>query len=193
MFNVVDAAIAVVVLVGVLGGIRRGLSGELARLIAAGVALYVAWKFAEPLADWLMQKQPMSYTRGYAMAFIGITAAALALTFVLRIMLRSVMEFAFRGRIERIGGALCALVRSGIVVAFVVLLVSLAPEGELRAAVCDESFVGSAVCRRLRPMYDDLRQLQPELPLPAPAVEGENTNDFVVTDVEETETTNEHE
>lgn len=186
-FNIVDAIAGVVILVGVLGGIRRGLSGELARLIAAGVALFVAWKFAEPLADWVMQKQPMSYARGYAMAFVGIMAAALALTWLLRWMLRSVMEFAFKGRIERVGGALCALMRAGIVVSFVILLISLAPEGDLRAAVCDESFVGSTVCRHLRPMYDELREQQPELPLPAPAEDGaaEATNDFVITDVEE--------
>lgn len=194
-FNIVDGIAGILVLVGILGGIRRGLSGELARVIAAGTALFVAWKFAEPLAEWVTLKQPMSYERGYAFAFVLILAAALGLTWLIRVALRHVMEFAFKGRLERLGGGLCGLIRSGFVVCFLVLLISLAPEGDLRAAVCDDSVVGSTVCRHLRPMYDELRHLTPDLPLPAPAgeepkavaeeaVEAE-PDDFVVTDVEE--------
>jgi uncharacterized membrane protein required for colicin V production len=208
-FNIVDGVVGVLVLVGILGGIRRGLSGELARVIAAGAALYIAWKFAEPLADWVMQKQPMTYTRGYAVAFVAIMAAALGLTWLIRAALRHVMEFAFKGKLERLGGGFCGLLRSAIVVCFLVLLVSLAPQGELRAAVCDDSVIGATICRHLRPVYDELRERTPDLPLPAPAeVPGmdqeeleaddalvEADPDFVVTDVEDEDvsTTNGHE
>lgn len=186
-FNLVDGAAAVVVLVGILGGIRRGLSGELARVIAAGAALYVAWRFAQPMAAWVMDQHPMSYEKGYSVAFFAILLSAFALTWLLRAALRSIMLFAFKGNLERIGGALCGLARATIVVVFLVLLVSLAPAGDLRTAVVDESFIGPIICRHVRPMYDDLRERTPELPLPGPGI----TNSEIESDEESITVTDE--
>ncbi len=183
-FNLVDGAAAVVVLVGILGGIRRGLSGELARVIAAGAALYVAWRFAQPMAAWVMDQHPMSYEKGYTVAFFAILLCAFALTWLLRAALRSIMLFAFKGNLERIGGALCGLARASIVVVFLVLLVSLAPAGDLRTAVVDDSFIGPVICRHVRPMYDDLRERTPELPLPGPGITNDETASGIESDEE---------
>ncbi|MFH0908618.1 MAG: CvpA family protein [bacterium] len=180
-FNLVDGAAAVVVLVGILGGIRRGLSGELARFIAAAAALYVAWRFAQPMAAWVMDQHPMSYEKGYTVAFFAILLSAFAMTWLLRAVLRSIMLFAFKGNLERVGGALCGMARAAIVVVFLVLLVSLAPAGDLRARVVDESFIGPIICRHVRPMYDELRERTPELPLPGPGI----TNDEAITVTDE--------
>lgn len=186
-FNIVDGAVGIIVLVGILGGIRRGLSGELARVIAAGAALYAAWHFAQPMAAWVMDQHPMSYEKGYSVAFIAILLAAFALTLLLRAALRSFMMFAFKGKLERIGGALCGLARACIVVVFLVLLVSLAPAGDFRESVVNESVIGSFVCRHVRPVYDEIRELKPELPLPGPGLTNnvatdEATDTVTVTD-----------
>ena len=84
-------------------------------------------------------------------------------------MLRHVMEFAFKGRLERVGGALCGLLRACVVALFFLLLASLAPQPELAALVTERSVFGRLAATYVRPIYTDLADRRPDLGLPTPA------------------------
>ena len=168
-FNFIDGVVAVVLLVGILGGLKRGLSGELSRVIAIVVAVFAAWRFATPVADWAMARLSLSQDRAYLTSFIFILVAAFAALWIVRATLRSLMEFAFKGKIERIGGAIAGLLRAAVIAAALVLMLEFAPQPEIRTLVMEKSFVGRLVAQHLRPVYENLQQKVPELGLPAPS------------------------
>lgn len=177
-FNIVDAIVLVLLLFGIFGGVRRGLSGELARIIAIAFSVYAAWRLAQPAADLLGEHTRLSVHDAYVTAWIAVLVLAYLLLLAVRLVLRSLMVFAFKGKLERIGGAVCGLLRTAVVVAVVILFLSVAPQPNIQKAVSQDSYVGRFVCERVRPMYDDLSDRVPEirLPTPEPGVFDEDTN-----------------
>jgi uncharacterized membrane protein required for colicin V production len=169
-FNFADAIGAVILLVGILGGLKRGLSGELSRVVAIAVAVVAAWRFATPVADWAMDQFSLDRDRSYLVSFLAILLGASAVMWIIRLTLRNLMEFAFKGRIERLGGALAGLLRSSVVVAIIFLMLGFAPQPEIQRIIVEQSFFGRLAARYLRPVYDDLQQRAPQLGLPAPAI-----------------------
>ena len=171
--NVTDIAAIGILLVGMYTGVRRGLSGELARVIAAIAAFYAAKKFATPAAEFVMQHREMPQEHAYLWSFVIILISAFILMWILRLVLQSLMTFAFRGRIERIGGAICGFLRASIIIAVLIIMLSFVPQENIRIPVTQESHVGRFVCKHLLPVYDNLQQRVPELKLPPATVEAE--------------------
>lgn len=167
-FNILDGIVGVILLFGLLGGLKRGLSGELSRVIGICAAVWAAWRFAQPVATWAMDRLSLNQDRSYLFSFLAILVASCALLWLVRLALRNLMEFAFKGRIERIGGALAGLLRAAVVAAALVLMLQFAPHGGVREAAIEGSWVGRIVTRYLRPVYDNLQQQMPELGLPNP-------------------------
>ncbi len=181
-FNFIDAIAGVVLLVGILGGLKRGLSGELSRVIAIAVAVFAAWRFATPVADWAMEKLSFTQGKSYVFSFLAVLVVAFLFMWLVRVVLRNLMEFAFKGRIERIGGALAGLLRAAVIVSAVLLMIGFAPQAEIQSLVTEKSFVGRLVTRHLRPVYQDIQEKAPGLglPMPEPPADtdlGETTNE----------------
>jgi hypothetical protein len=78
------------------------------------------------------------------------------------------MVFAFKGKLEKIGGALCGLARSALLVSILILAAGVAPGDALHRAVTEESLAGRFVFQHVRPAYERLSERYPELHLPAP-------------------------
>ena len=190
MFNFVDAIVGVILLFGLLGGLKRGLSGELSRVIMYVVAGYAAWKFASPAADKLMESASMTVERGYITAFIGILIGAFIVMWLVRVILRNIFEFAFKGKIERIGGALCGLTRAAIFASVLLIMGGFIPQAEIRNLVAEKSFFGRLVQERLTPLLDSMRDKIPGLPsTSSPSVtddESEMTGDGELGEYQET-------
>ncbi len=165
-FNVVDTGAAILLLVGALGGLKRGLSGELSRVVGISVAVSAAWRFATPVADWAMDSLNLPQDRSYLLSFGAIFLSAIAILLIVRFVLRNLMSFAFKGKIERIGGLLAGLIRSSVIVGALVLMLEFAPQDNVRAAVTENSVVGRLVARYLRPVYENFQQRVPELGRP---------------------------
>ena len=166
--NFIDAIAVVALLMGLLGGLKRGLSGELSRMLAIALAGFAAWRFAQPLARAAREHMGLAPERAWLCCFIVIAGGALLVLWLLRKFLRNVMDFAFKGRTERWGGALCGLLRAAVIVLTLVLVVSFAPQPEVQRVVNEESLVGRFVARRVQPLYQDLQEKVPGLGLPEP-------------------------
>lgn len=162
-FNLVDAAVVALLLGGLVGGIRRGLSGELMRVIISIGCVAVIYKYTRPLAEWIQARHggeaPVLLLISAAVLLVG---AFLALS-LLRIILAKILQFSFKGSLERIGGALAGLLRSGIVVAILLLLLSFLPGHSLHRFVAEESFFGRMTVEHVQPWYDKLAEKVPEL------------------------------
>lgn len=165
-FNWVDAAVLLLLIGGVVGGMRRGLSGELARVLIAAGCIAVVYRFSRPVADWLGTRYGTEpHLSHLASLVLLLLASYLGLTLV-RIVLAALFSFSFKGRTERIGGGICGLLRSGFVVVLLLLLLSLLPHESIQRWVTEESRVGRWVTARAYPWYQRLAEQVPELRLP---------------------------
>ena len=169
-FNLVDVIALICIVLGALRGLTGGLSGELARLLSAVGAVAAGIHFYEPLGRTLLDHTRMGEwgeRTAYGVAFALLLAGGWLVMRVLRFLLRSLMEFTFRGRIERVGGMLAGFLRASVVTGAVILLLGLVPHEAMRRLFVDESLLGRPLARYVLPAYEELADKYPALRLPA--------------------------
>jgi len=160
-------------------GLRRGFASELPRLLALVVVLAVACWFFAPLGDYMMEKTRLSQPASARFVAIGLLLLGGWLaTVVLRLILRSLVEFRFKGYIEPIGGGLTGVARAALIGSVVVLLVNLLGNGFYYEHIVERSVTGRVLTAYTLPFYETVRSRFPELQLPvAPAVESKGPSD----------------
>lgn len=144
--NVVDIAALVLVVLGALQGLRRGLSGELARL-AGMIAAYLAGLWLhEPVAAWCMARTRLEYGPARALAFALTVLGALALLMLVHAILGRAMKLVIAEGLDRIGGMAAGAARAGIVVLVIFLVVNLlTPDSYLGRLFGEASAIGRRV------------------------------------------------
>lgn len=169
-FNLVDVLALIYVVLGALRGLSRGLSGELARLLSVVVAVAVGLYFYEPVGRYLLEHTRLAEggeTTAYAASFGVLLVGGWLAMRVLRFLLRSLMEFSFRGRLEKVGGAVAGFLRCSVEAAAVILLLGLVPHETMRRLFVDESLLGRPLARYVLPAYDELAEKYPTLRIPS--------------------------
>lgn len=175
-FNTIDIIILALLAIGTLRGVLRGLSGELASIISLVVAAVAGWHFYRPLGEYLADTTRMNAMQADTVSFVVIIGGALILLWALSVILKSIMEFTFKGQIERIGGGMMGLARYALLIAALILVIAQFSSGSVRERVIEESWVGRHTVEQVAPMYEDLVRRYPELP-PLPAPEGDDEAD----------------
>lgn len=163
LFNTVDIVIVALLLVGILRGTTRGLSGELASIISIAAAVFAGWYLYRPLGEYLSSTMEWSDLQADTLAFIIIIVAALILMMLVRRMLKAIMKFSFEGALERGGGALFGFVRYAVLMAALLVAIAVFGEGRLREQVVDESLIGRHAIAHLMPLYEELADRYPGL------------------------------
>lgn len=183
--SVIDAAVVILLLFSLVRGVFKGLSGELAGLISAAAALAAGWYAFRPLGAWVEGHTRLSGGPAYVFAFALAVIAGYVAMRIIRLVLRSILEFSFKGTIERVGGALAGLFHGAIVAAVVLVFLSLWQNETVHRLITQESVAGRFVTQSLRPWYDAMVQQHPDLPLPRPpdaAVETSPSSDITAED-----------
>lgn len=165
-FNIVDVAAFLLILVGLIRGFVKGLSGELAGLFSAAAAFAGAWYGYTPLGHFLMGKTILSERATMAVAFVLTLIGAYLAARLLRLILKSLMEFSFKGKIEKIGGLLAGGIRMTVVFAAFALLMTLCPQESLRRLFVEESVLGRFVSEKLGPLCEKIAEEHPALKIP---------------------------
>lgn len=167
-FNAVDIVALVILLFGVWRGFRRGLSGELARLISLAVVMIVGWQAYEPLGERLAEFTRLDPEQSRLAAFLCTVLAAGICMLALRLVLRQIMEFTFKKPLEKIGGMAAGFLRSSILIVLIVVAAVLTPIPYFQRVFAEESWVGSAVVLHVVPVYRQVAEENPQLRLPIP-------------------------
>ncbi len=148
----IDILFGLFVFLFVVGGLHRGLSGELAHVLTLAALLFGVW-FGFPHLTQLAADYWTGATPWMAKTAAGIVLGLAALLFfvlvqaVLRKLLRSGME----DLSDRLTGALFGLLR-GILTGLAVLVVlSLIPNESLYNRISKKSSIGGWVCSTLTP------------------------------------------
>jgi len=182
LFNWIDAGVAAILLLGLIGGIRRGLSGEIWRVVAFVAGGWTVWSFTPGIADRLEELTQWPAEQSYLAAAIALFVAVLLGFWLIGKLIKGAMSLNFKGKLERIGGGLCGLMRAVLVSAFLLLLAGLIPQPEAARYVKDGSLSGRFFEKQIRPRYNEWTHGNPALSIPADgnAVEefGEITDEF---------------
>ncbi|NCC51299.1 MAG: CvpA family protein [Spartobacteria bacterium] len=176
LFNLVDIFAVLVVLPGIWQGWRRGLSGEIARVVSAVASFWAGWHYYARMGYWLTDHTRLNPQEALAVAFVAIILGAFLLTWVVRIVLKHIIEFTFKERIEKAGGALAGGLRTAMVVAAIIFFIGLLPNDYLHRTFAENSLIGRQLDHYIPTAYETLAERYPELPpLPLPRAD-DSTN-----------------
>ena len=164
--NLIDVVAGIYLLFGVFRGFKRGLSGELARLVSIAVILLAGWQCYEPLGQKIGEITRLTDHESRLAGFmLSLVAAALVMV-LLRWILKNMMEFAFKGNIERIGGMIAGFLRSLAIVTAIVVAASLSSSAYLAQKFSEDSRIGSVITQYVLPAYQRITEEQPQFGLP---------------------------
>ena len=168
MFNWVDWLFAAVLIYGAVMGLVRGLSHELATLVSMVVAVLVTRLFYEPVSAWVCMRWGWNPEITRLLAVVVLALGTLYGMRLLRIALGSLMTFAFKGVVERLGGLLTGTIRQGATFLVILLAASFVPSSWLQRAVMYDSATGRAALPVLVEKYNELAEraamIQAEVP-----------------------------
>jgi len=179
MFTVVEVGALVLVLWEFLWGLKRGLSGELSRLIGTTIVLTAGLRFYQTLGRLLIDNTRLSENPelALAVAFLLIVVCFALLFLILRLILRLLMSVKFNDKIDRPGGGLVGILRGALLAILCVYAVGLWPHEYLRDVVRNQSIIGRAVFQYAPWAIEKLNAIRwldvgvkPPLPSPLPPI-----------------------
>jgi uncharacterized membrane protein required for colicin V production len=164
-YNIVDFVVLAALVIGLIQGLRRGLSGELARLIGTVAAVWAGWYFYHPLGAKLLNSTRLSEQDANAVAFFLCLAGVFIAILLLRLMLRRIMEITIKGgTLERLGGLCAGVLRMLLACAAIVFFLSLLPSEYIHTAVAEKSLFGRIITRHAPALYNQARTWFPGIP-----------------------------
>ena len=188
-FNWIDLIVVIFIVRGVYRGYKRGLSGEVLRFLGILIALYLSFKFYEPLAERIVERFSLEHNVAIALSFAGIALAVIIFFYLVNRMVRSMMELPIIAAIERAGGAILGGVKTLLFVCAFLIILALVRIEAISNAVSRDSLFGSYAIAAVPGVYRLVVRVYPEAKsLPAeevidklPAVQAERSGepDFI--------------
>lgn len=120
--NYLDAVLGGIVIISTLLSIGRGLVREILSLIAWGLSLYFAFRFADPIATQHLDKFFESYPISYMLAFGGVFMLSLFAIGLVNLLIGEIMSATKLGGIDRLLGTVFGFMRGLIIGAMVALI-----------------------------------------------------------------------
>ncbi len=155
-YNVVDILVLIILVLGLLQGLHRKLSGEIARLIGIVVAVWAGWHYYRPIGESLQVSTRLSEQEAYAVAFF---------VSLIGIFLHIVLYVSFKGGvINWVGGAIAGFLRAFLMCAAVVFFLSLLPSAYINQHIAEGSAFGRLITQQAPYYYNRVRDQFPTMP-----------------------------
>ena len=162
--NLIDVIALLFLVLGTFVGYRRGLSGELSRLVSVIFALLVGLQVYRPLGAWVVEHTRLEARSAETCAYaVTIVAAILGMVLV-RVLFKFLMKLVFEETTDKVGGAVAGFLRACATVLIVFVLMNLWPHDYLNRHFGEESLIGRIVLKHL----PSVREKMEALPLPEP-------------------------
>ncbi|MBI3985594.1 MAG: CvpA family protein [Lentisphaerae bacterium] len=162
VFNTIDIAAGLMLVIGLIVGSRRGLSVEFPRLINAVLMTLVTLLFYKPLAALLIQGTRLSDSpaAATALAFTLILLGAGIVLLLLRLLFGKVARLTFNESLERPGGLLAAWIRTSLLTAAFIYAIGLWPHDYLHRLFVERSLLGRTLARHAPALVEPLEHLR---------------------------------
>jgi membrane protein required for colicin V production len=145
----VDVIAVALIALAALHGSFRGLSGELASLVATVAAFWFGVHGYQPVGAWMDAHSRLHGRPAFALAFATVIVAGVLIMLVLRWALKRIIRVVVEPTADRVCGTLAGGVRGALWVTALFILANLSPNTYLNRKLGEESLVGTLVMRAL--------------------------------------------
>ncbi len=152
MLYTIDILFAVFVFLFAAGGLRRGLSGELASVLTLLVLLSWICFFYPSLTQVSAQLwSTLSPVLIQAVVMLVLLLVAVILSFLLNILFKQLFKSRVSEGMNKMSGSLLGLLRGALIGISLLAALSLLPSERLYEALSEKSALGGWVCNTLTP------------------------------------------
>ena len=148
----IDILFAVFVLFFAVSGFRRGLSGELASVLALLILLcglcFAYPAFNQFAAQIWVDLSPMLI---HVVVLLILFLASLLLYFLIRKLLGRILKSTLSERVDKVAGCVAGLLRGTLIGITLLAALSLLPSERLYESLSEKSVLGGWVCNTLTP------------------------------------------
>jgi len=152
MLYTIDILFAVFVFLFAAFGLRRGLSGELASVLAL-LVLLCGLCFAYPACNQFAAQTwiDLSPVLIQVVVLLALFLISFILYFLIRVLLKRILKSAMSERVDEAAGCVAGLLRGALVGITLLAALSLLPSERLYEALSEKSVLGGWVCNTLTP------------------------------------------
>lgn len=108
--DIIDAALLLVLVVGAIAGLVKGMVRQLVELVGLVASYFVAALFAGWLATELQARTSLPYSPSLVIAFLVIFVIGLIVFHFIALVLHRLVHLTFLGWVDRLGGAAVGLI-----------------------------------------------------------------------------------
>ena len=119
LFNWVDYILMVLILHGIVRGLKKGFSGEIIAIIGFVAAATLSFHFYRVLALKMENVLPVTYPVSGLLAFAGIAAMIICISIYLQGVVHNIVNVRFVSVFERAGGAFLGGLRRVVVIGMI--------------------------------------------------------------------------
>jgi uncharacterized membrane protein required for colicin V production len=145
--NVIDLVALVFVLLNAALGWKRGLSGELARMISVVGALALGFFFYRPFGLWLLDHSRVSPESAKIIAFVATLLAAGVVMILLRLLFGRIGSVVIEQGVDKWLGCMAGFLRALVYVVIIFLAANLWPHKFLNRQFGKESMIGRVILK----------------------------------------------
>lgn len=156
--NVIDMLALLALVIGFILGFKRGLSGEVARLIGVGAAFALGLIFYQKFAGYILDHTRLSEQTSKAMAFIIIFFGCCLVLLIVTLLFKYLVKTAVQEPTDRTVGGLIGILRAAIFVIAIYIAMNLVPNDYLNSNFGEKSTVGSFILKCM----PNMRETVPE-------------------------------
>ena len=165
-FNWIDILVAFFIVRGIIVGHRRGFSGELLHFVGIVCALYLSFRFYNPLAGELIQRVTMDRNIANGLAFTGIFLVVIFFFYMINQTARGMMQLPVVAALEKAGGALLGGAQAFLFASALLVLLALVNVESISTAVSRDSFFGPIAITTIPRAYHLAVRVSPEVQSP---------------------------
>lgn len=158
MFTPIDICFFICFLCGALWGMFKGLSGELAQLIATIICFFLSIKITPFASTKLQETTNLSKDNALLIAIIAVVCCCFLLMFLLRKLFKKMLKIVIEVRYDKFFGFIAGSIHYGIILIIIIVIMGLMPSKPIHKLFVEESFIGTNVMKlfpKVRTVIED--------------------------------------
>ncbi len=161
-FNIVDIIALIIILLGSIRGLIRGLSAEIAGFISTITALCMGLYFFRPFGSWFLENTRLTKWSAHAVAFVVTIIAAIIAMALLRSAMKYIIKIVVNPKADRLGGLIAGFISSSIIIIIIFMTVNMLNDKYWNRIFKEKSFIGSMVGNCIPPL-EEIEEMAKEL------------------------------
>jgi uncharacterized membrane protein required for colicin V production len=160
---IIDCVVLAIILFELLMGLRRGLSGELFRLIGTCLVLAISLRFYGDFGLMIAEHSRLGQNQemALALAFLLITAGMSVCIALLRIVFTLLVTVKFNEAFDRPAGGAAGGAHGAVIAAIIVFAAGLWPNEQLQAMIKVDSYFGRTIFKFAPAVTEKIRAISP--------------------------------